>query len=266
MISELLSFLLTPCPAYVRRMGYLSQAIALKGRYRRRRASWQFHLEKSKAFVIETSVNCPKKERVIVLGSGLLLDVPLDELSRLFGEVILVDIVHLSQVMRSVRDYPNVRLVQADITGIAEKLFEDIARGRRQLPESEPVIPESNGSASLVISLNIISQLSVIPIDYIRAKTSTDDETLMQAWCDRMRKAHIQALQKIGCDACLLSDHKFIYRDVGGAIIEHGSTVGELELPVPDRLWTWDIAPRGEIGPKISKELIVGAWHFKKTV
>jgi hypothetical protein len=243
-------------------MGYLSQAIALRGRYRRRRTNWQFHLEKSKAFIIENSVRCPKKERVIVLGSGLLLDVPLDDLSRLFDEVILVDIVHLPQVLRRVRDYPNVRLVQADITGIAEKLFEEIACSRNELPESEPFIPESNGSASLVISLNIISQLSVIPIEYLRAKTNTGDETLMQAWCDRMRKAHIQALQKIGCDACLLTDYEFIYRDVKGTVIEHGSTVGELALPVPDQLWTWDIAPRGEIGPKISKELIVGAWRI----
>ena len=41
MLAEILTYLTTPCPGYVREMGYLYEAIAVQGRYRRNRASWQ---------------------------------------------------------------------------------------------------------------------------------------------------------------------------------------------------------------------------------
>ena len=262
MLSEIIIWLHVSCPDYVRSMGYLHQAIALRGRHKRRKTAWQPHLEKSCEFIAETAGRCRKRDKVVVLGSGLLLDVPLAILSQVFDEVVLVDIVHLPEVSKCITDYSNVRLVQADITGIAEKLFYGINGRRTQLPESDAFLPEANEGASLVISLNIISQLSIVPAEYIRKKTDACDEALIQAWCNRLRLGHFNVLRGLACDVCLIADYRYAYRSIKDNIIEQDTTVGDLELPAPQRSWTWDIAPRGEIGPKIAKELIVGAWHF----
>ena len=52
----------------------------------------------------------------LVLGSGGLLDVPLEELSRRFGEVWLVDMVHPWRARLWARRLGNVRLIEHDIT------------------------------------------------------------------------------------------------------------------------------------------------------
>jgi uncharacterized UPF0146 family protein len=245
-------------------MGYLYQAVALKGRYKRRRASWQQHLEKSRTFIVETAGKCLKRGKVVILGSGLLLDVPLSVLSKVFDEVVLVDVIHLPEVVKRTSDYPNVRLVQSDITGVAEKLFHNIGQGDYGLPESVPCIPEIDEKTSLVISLNIVSQLSAIPVDYVMKNTNMHDEAALQAWCDQIRGAHFAALQALSCDVCLIADYEFTRRDAKGKIIESGSTVGNLSFPEPDRSWTWYIAPCGEEAKGCSKELHVGAWHIIK--
>ncbi len=256
--------MVTKCADYVRFMGYLHQAIALRARYRRRRTSWQPHLEKSRAFIVDIAGRCLKREKVVVLGSGLLLDVPLAVLTKVFDEVVLVDIIHLPEAGKRIRDYPNVRLVQADITGIAEALYDDIAYGRYELPELKPVIPETDDRTSLVISLNILSQLSAIPVEYVQKKTSKHDDSVLQAWCDRIREAHLAALRELSCDVCLIADYEYVRRDSNGKIIESGSTVGNLKLTSPDWSWTWHIAPRGEETRGRSKELLVGAWHLRQ--
>lgn len=264
MIHEIITYLITPCPRYVRSMGYLYQAVALRGRYKRRRASWQQHLEKSRIFIVETAGKCVKRGKVVILGSGLLLDVPLTVLSKVFDEVVLVDVVHLPEVCKRISDYPNVRLVQADITGVAEKLFNNIDQGDYELPESVPCIPEIDEKTSLVVSLNIVSQLSAIPVDYVLKNTKIHDEAALQAWCDQIRGAHFAALQALSCDVCLIADYEFIRRDSSGKMIESGSTVGNLSFPEPARSWTWHIEPCGMEAKGLSKELHVAAWHLRK--
>jgi hypothetical protein len=263
MINEIITYCFTQCPRYVRSMGYLYQAIGLRRRHRRRRKNWQPHLDRSRAVIAEAAQNCSRRGRVVILGSGLLLDVPLDMLSREFDEVVLVDIIHLPEVSKRIADFGNVKLIQADITGIAEKLFEEITHGCSRLPGSKPSIPGVDNDTSLVISLNILSQLTIIPVEYIRIKTDTPEEGSLQAWCNHVRSDHIRALKGLACDVCLLADFEFIYRDARGNIVEQGTTVGELKLPVPDETWIWEIAPRGEIGRNISKELRVGAWFMR---
>jgi hypothetical protein len=264
MIGDIITYLATPCPRYARTMGYLDQSIALRSRHRRRRLSWQSHLERSKAVISEAAQNCSRQDRVVILGSGLLLDIPLDMLSNVFDEVVLVDIIHLPEVSKRISDYANVRLLQADITGIAEKLFEEIAHGCSKLPEGRPLIPRVDNDISLVISLNILSQLTIIPIEYIRDKTDTPEEGPIQTWSHHIRSDHLSALKELTCDVCLLSDFEFVYRDAKGNIVGHGTTVGELQLPEPDETWIWEIAPSGEIGRNVSKELRVGAWFMRR--
>jgi hypothetical protein len=247
-------------------MGYLYQAIALRGRYLRRKAAWEPHLEKARAFITEAAGQCRVRGRVVVLGSGLLLDMPLTRLAALFDEVVLVDIVHLPEVRKRVRAYPNVRLLQHDVTRVAERLYNNVPHNRKELPEGNAVIPALDAETGLVISLNLISQLAAIPYDYVIKKMPDFDEDVLDAWCDRIRSAHVEALAAIPCDVCVIADYAFVRRDAGGAIVEQGSTVDELQLPDGDELWEWTIAPPGEERGGFSKTLSVRAWRRRTAV
>jgi hypothetical protein len=262
MIRELITYLLTPCPRYVRDMGYLYQAIALRGRYKRRTGSWRSHLENTRRFVIRSAEECLKRDRVIVLGSGLLLDVPLEKLAGLFHEVILVDVVHLPEVRRRVRRFRNVRLIQSDVTGVAERLFENVSKGIAELPDGVPAFPEAEG-AGLVISLNIMSQLAAIPLEYVMKKMPGIDEEKIDEWSDAIRTAHFEALRNMNCDVCLVADYEFSRKDRAGNVVEKGSTIGGVVLPKSDESWVWEISPMGEESGDLSKELRGGAWRMR---
>lgn len=119
MLSELFEYLTTPCPRWARERGYLNQAIRLHTRARRCRAAWQPHVTACRQLILEAMALCSGEGAALVLGSGLLLEVPLSELAARFTEVVLVDAVHLAPVRRAMRAYPNVRLVNADLTGTA---------------------------------------------------------------------------------------------------------------------------------------------------
>lgn len=261
MLHEIVTWCITSCPSYVRRMEYLYQAIALRGRYRRRRRSWQPHLDAARSFITAIAEKSVSRGRVVVLGSGLLLDVPIGRLTELFEEVVLVDIVHLPEVRRRVREYPNVRLMQHDVTGVAEPLYENIRRGMHELPEGNAIIPEANGGTGLVISLNLISQLAAIPSYYVSKKMPHFSQDELDAWCNRIRAAHLEALAALSCDVCVIADYAYVWRDAGGVVVEQGSTVGDLTLPEAGVEWEWHIAPFGEEPGGHAKTLSVRAWH-----
>jgi hypothetical protein len=245
-------------------MEYLYQAIALRGRYQRRSAAWQPHLDNTKAFILSSVERSRTRDKVIVLGSGLLLDVPIESLVEKFREVVLVDVVHLPEVHRRIKQYKNVQLIQGDITNVAEKLFKSIQHGMNELPLSEPIIPEIDASTSLVISLNILSQLAAVPQDYVQKKRPEISQEQLDVWCDQIREAHYQQLTTLLCEVCLIADHEYVYKDKSGTVIEQGSTVGKVMLPKPDTSWWWEIAPFGEASKEYSKELFVGAWHMRR--
>ncbi len=262
MFFELFSYLTTSCPPHVRHMDYLSEAIAMRGRYRRNRAAWQSHLDNSRHIVLSAAERCRNRSTVVILGAGLLLDVPLAELSSLFREVVLVDIVFLPEARRRTASCGNVRLVQHDVTCMAKTLYDAIRLGSRHLPEAAPLVPELNESTGLVVSLNILSQLWVIPRAYALRKLPGLDPELIDDWCRQIVKSHYDYLVSLPCDVCLVADHEFVMRDREGRIVSRDSTIAGLSLPAPDVSWTWDILPKGD-ERHCSKELIVGAWHVR---
>ena len=123
MLIEWLMHLSTPCSPRLKRMGYLKELIAIEARHRRWRDQWAPHLEHCKKIILQATAGIPH-QRVTVLGSGLLLDVPLVRLCDMFDEVELVDILHLPRVQKRAQFFPNVRLVDADL---GDQLAEQLA-------------------------------------------------------------------------------------------------------------------------------------------
>ncbi len=262
MLSELFTYLITPCPQYVRHMDYLSEAIDMRNRYRRSQAAWQPHLEHTRRFVLSAADKCRNRSRAVILGAGLMVDVPLEELTSMFREVVLVDIVFLPEVSRNVKRYSNATLVRYDVTNMAQKLHENILRGVHELSDATPGIPVV-GDTGLVVSLNILSQLWVVPRAYALRQLPHLDEEQLDGWCRQIVGSHYNFLLSLPCSVCLVADHEFVKRDQKGTIVSRASTVYGLTLPQPHASWAWNIAPRSEDRPYLSKELNVGAWHVR---
>jgi hypothetical protein len=262
MFYELYTYVTTPCPQYVRHMDYLYEVIAMKSRYQRNRTAWQPHLEQTRQAILSAAEGSRNRTKVVILGSGLLLDVPLEELSSMFHEVVLQDIVFLPEVYKRVKQYDNVRLVQHDVTNMAQKLYENIRSGHPEFPNAAPVVPDTDENTGLVISLNILSQLWVIPRAYALKKRNLDEEDV-DDWCKQIVGSHYAFLQSMTCPVCLIADHEFVKRDREGRIVSQGSTIAGLALPEPEAFWTWNIVPLEGKDRFLSKELKVGVWLMR---
>jgi len=262
-LSDLFTSLFTPCSPSIRHLGYLTEAIEMRGRSRRNAIAWQPHLDNTRSFVRSSTEKCQNRNKVVILGSGLLLDVPLAELAAMFREVVLMDVVCLPEVRKQVKAYNNVSFIECDVTNTAEQLYQNGLKGIPELPDSLPTVPGIGQDCGLVVSLNILSQLWVIPRAYASQRFRGLNEYLVDEWCGRVVAAHYSFLRSLPCDVCLVADHEFVKADSRGSVISRGSTVYGVELPLPDQTWTWNIVPQGNNLGSTSKELIVGAWHLR---
>jgi hypothetical protein len=259
---DLFTHLTTSCSPYVRHLGYLDETIAMRGRYHRYKTAWQPHLDNTRRFVMTVANKVRNREKVIILGSGLLLDVPLTELSAMFREVVLMDIVCLPEIRKRIKGYKNVSFVEHDCTHIAERLLTNRQQGIHELPKTFSAPPEIYRNAELVISLNILSQLWVIPRTYASTQRPALPHDQVEDWCRQIVESHYTSLRSLARDVCLVADHAFVKRDHAGSIISRASTLYGLVLPQPDESWTWNIVPVGSDSRSSSKELNVGAWHL----
>lgn len=187
-IPELLTHWMTPCPRPIRRLGYLHDLIAVRARHRRCRAAWAPHLAATRERVAAAINATSQRDLAVVLGAGLLLDVPLDTLAAAFRRVVLVDVCWLAETRHAVRRFDNVDLLQHDITGLAVAC---------QGADSVPVVPRGDipflRDADLLCSLNCLSQL---PLNLRHGLESLPDVTTehLDRFCHAVISAHVEAL------------------------------------------------------------------------
>ncbi len=262
MLYDLFTSFTTRCSPYLRRMGYLDEALAMRNRCRRRRSAWQPHLDCSKQFLLASAEKCPHRNKVVILGSGLLLDVPLAELSARFRQVVLMDVVCLPEVRKQLRAFPNVSFIEHEVTGVSEQLYKNKQQALADLPEVPVPSSRHYTGADLVVSLNVLSQLWVVPRSYAVKQRPRVDPELLEEFCSRIVESHYSFLRSLRCAVCLIADHSFVKNEKNGNMISSDSSVYRLALPEPDARWTWNIAPFGSDHSSYSKDLIVGAWHL----
>lgn len=245
MILELLEYLTTDCPPYARRLGYLTEAIAIKARYRRHCEAWGPHLAQSRAVVNAAAQACPQRRTALVLGSGLLLDIPLGALAAGFERVLLVDVVHLRASRRVAARYPNVALVTEDVTGIAADLTERLRDGWRGAPVPASTLFHDDAGIDLVVSANILAQLPVIPAAALRRAGADDGE--LGDFCTALVHAHLAYLAGFAGRVCLISETERETYGPDGGIWRLEDALFGVSLPDGGARWTWDLAPVGEV-------------------
>lgn len=253
MLAEWFTHLTTPCQKPYRQLGYLGELIAIKHRYRRCKTAWQPHLESCKKLISEASENTPQTGSAVVLGSGQLLDIPIDALARRFKTVYLVDICHLKNSRQIAKKYDNIELVETDISGTVTSLMN--WEPGDALPDPDPVI-DVLPAADYVVTSNLLAQLPLAPLHYLE-KRAPDLPTLERDGYARLILAHhLTLLQNLECPVTLISEIRHIVSN-GDQILEKSDPLYGQFLPTSDREWWWELAPRPELSPDYDLKLRV---------
>jgi hypothetical protein len=251
MIFEAIQHFITPAPEYIKKMGYLREAIAIEARAKRCKNAWQPHLDKCKELIATAVGNLRPQSNIMIVGSGGLHDVPCGILLSKGHNITYVDVIHFPQVIKKNKEFD---FITRDITGLIEPLYEAIKIGKRVKadPPWEPI-----KTPDLIISLNLLSQLAMKLVEY----AEHHGEDLGILFTDNVIKAHVQWLQNQNKRVLLISDIHWEYW-ASGKISETVTFLPDIGLKSPDESWYWDIAPKGEADREISIRHKVGAWHF----
>lgn len=217
MILEALNFAVTYAISNRRVPGEIDSSVRLWARGRRCARDWAEHEENCKAFI---RARLPERGRVaVVLGAGLLRDVPVGDLARTFGEVRLYDLQHLAsaRLRAKLRGFRNLRFLHRDLSGGL-----DFLRGDAEI--------------DLVISANLLSQLGIAA-----GRTGRDAAGVIAAHLDGLRAAPGTRL--------LLTDTEFELILKDGTTAERHDLLHGVALPEAAARWTWPVAPFGELDP-----------------
>jgi hypothetical protein len=230
MLFEALNFVATYAISPRKNAGEINSSVALWARARRCARDWAQHERNSQDFVRQAMEALPQRRVAVVLGSGLLRDVPIEALSKAFREVRLYDLQHLASVKAWVR-----------ARGLGNLTFEnrDLSGYRTDTPPLEFL--NDIADLDLVVSANLLSQIGV----GIGRIAGGDAASVVPG----LLRAHVDGLSSLAARACLLTDVSYDVIDKGGKVIERDDLMHGVALPPAQAEWRWTVAPFGELSP-----------------
>jgi hypothetical protein len=248
----------------LRRMKFSSDQQGILNRYLGEGDNWESHLDKTRAFIVEC-LEQSGAETVALLGSGWLLDVPLDYLARRFRKIWLVDIVHPRQIVQKVSKMEHAELVEADLTGGAVRGVYDYAQQYRKGAGGSILdIPFQSALPGIrpdyVVSLNILNQLDMLLIDYLSRFMDIpgDEKRLFRR---RIQEQHLKLLEP--GRSCLISDTEERVLDRKGTLVSSRPLVfATLPEGRENREWTWTFDTRGAYNRGMQTGFLVRALRF----
>lgn len=161
---------------------FASNSKDILNRYKREKKNWDIHLENTKQFIIDSTKE--QSGTLMVLGSGRLLDLPIDKLSKQFNKIYLVDFIHSKETKRHVGKFENIELIAADITGGMLESAYKLKKNNGQFFSYTNYFNKCNFTTNVnpdfVISLNSINQIDLILTDYLKRKTDVSAKEIKQ--------------------------------------------------------------------------------------
>jgi len=223
MIVEAVCFATQRVAPGARRAGLAYEQAALVGRFLRCRTAWSDHLARCRGFILRCAEAVPRRRRLVVLGSGPLLDIPLARLSGLFAEIVLVDAVQPLHARWLARRLGNVEARCASLVDFDTPT--PVYRPWRR------IVPE----ADLIVSSMLLSQLPLL-----RAAPASKDG---QDWRRNLIAAALADLLGGSQASCLITEVRRVFPD--GRAEADDPLLGNAPPPSVER-WTWTLAPPGE--------------------
>lgn len=221
-------------------LGLTSGQMGIFNRYVREHEGWEKHLSKSRQAII-AAVELFKPQSICILGSGLLLDVPIEEILSQNISITLVDIVHPANVIKKYSFNPQVHFETHDLTGglihhLQTTKLKDINFFTLVNLVTRARVYSNN--ADLVVSLNVLSQLSDIPIEFlVQKKLLTDWQCIELA--STIQQKHLESLPK--GKSLLVSDILEEFYDERGSLTATRPTVFiDLSNLTQVQEWQWE--------------------------
>lgn len=241
MIAEALNFAATYALTPRRHAGEINSSVTLWARARRCARDWAEHERRCHRFILEAIEALPGRRTVVVLGSGLLRDVPIEALASRFETVLLYDLQHLASVRLWARfkRLGSLSFVSRDLSG------QDALRASPQVTPEPLAFLQGIEGLDLVISANLLSQIGVGIGRIIKALPGT----LPNDAVPRLITAHLQGLSTLACPTCLLTDVSYEVLDNSGVVLERDDLMHGVALPAAEIEWQWPVAPLGELDP-----------------
>lgn len=216
---------------------FIRSSVNLWARANRCRTAWAEHERLTKAAILKAAEECRQRRTAVVLGSGLLRDVPVIELSRLFDTVVLVDLVHLASVRCWIKakGLTNLRLIERDLSGLDAMLASQTAEPLsflRQVPYLD-----------FVASANLLSQIG---IGASRRISGMAHQAMPDNLLPGLVKAHFDGMAQVAAQTVLVTDVSYTVLDRSGAEHETEDLMHGVDLGTPSVCWDWQVIPFGE--------------------
>jgi hypothetical protein len=229
------------------RMGYYNYQNGLIYRHMSQDGGWDNHLSNCRSYIMR-ALELFKPEKVTILGSGWLLDIPLAEMLEQTRKICLVDIVHPPDVVRQAAGFPNVELIEQDVTGgLIRSVWEETRRhslfnklktlSALEIPEYAP-----DFYPGLIISLNILTQLESLPAALLKKTAKISPEEMKQFRHD-VQERHLNFLRKF--NSVLLSDFEEVSTDNNGRVTTEPTILAEIPEGISREEWQWDFDLKG---------------------
>lgn len=246
-------------------MGYVTDQDGIMTRYLREQQNWDEHLNKTKSFILSAFSNKPGG-KLAVLGSGWLLDLPLEALTQKFDKIILVDVRHPAQVVKKAEKYKNVKLFETDLTGGGIDFCWERRKARDEhlskyfLDEFEPEQPALPLEPDAFISLNILNQLDILLVDYLKKRNGRITESEITRFRKKIQQFHIDWIT--AKPGCLITDVLELNEDETGKTEQHELVFANLPGHDHTEEWTWnfDLSGKYHNGFKTSMKVKAFAW------
>ena len=234
------------------RMGFETESQGFINRYINVDGAWDEHLENTRQFIRHTIAG-RKFNNLAVLGSGWLIDLPVEELSKAAGRVWLYDAVHPVQVIHKIGKMSNITAVRADVTGGA--LANALGAVRQYKKSKQKTPPEiickvefkPGVTQDFMISLNLLSQIGVMITGYLEEHIPYSKEELSEIRT-RLQAAHLKLMMP--GRSCLITDTEEYSYDLTDGSLET-SPVVDCVMPAARRTetWEWQFDPLGDYKP-----------------
>ncbi len=243
----------------IRKAGYLKDQNGIIRRYHREPNNWNIHIEKCKEFITKITYKT-QGGKLAILGSGWLLDIPINFLEKKFDEIWLIDINHPIQVKRKYEKHKNIHFIETDLTnGLVEKAV--------NLKSYKEFVAVMNGNTpmefgtdfNLVISINILNQLDILLCDFLQKKFKLSNELLIEVR-KKVQQDHINLLKRH--NACLITDCKELLLDEDNVIEVRNLLYCDLPKATNFEQWIWVFDTKKHYHVKYNTSFKVKALSF----
>jgi len=254
MLAEWLQYWLTwPKVPQARSLGYLYAAIARQARRRRCASAWRDHYTRCRSAMEKLEMRPGRSW--LILGGGLLEDIPLVSLAQHRVRLDIVDITFLHGARRRARAFDAVRLIERDITDHLRQMMAG---------DLSPPVPAWGVDAGydVVVSLNLITQLPLLPARHLLKQGV--EEACIDAYGQALMRAHLDYLRCFaGAEVLLIADRLVETLDRDDRVVEEIDPWWGIEPPPAAEQWRWEAVPSHESGDGTRRVHTVGVSRWR---